>query len=67
MGFVTEGFPSGQMDQTVNLTALPSKVRILPPPPVNFEGGGSRTKCNRGSITRRLAVDPARLAGVAQW
>ncbi|WP_429034880.1 hypothetical protein, partial [Aeromonas media] len=24
-----EGFPSGQRDQTVNLTALPSKVRIL--------------------------------------
>ena len=31
--FVSEGFPSGQRDQTVNLTALPSKVRILPPPP----------------------------------
>ena len=28
-----EGFPSGQRDQTVNLTALPSKVRILLPPP----------------------------------
>ncbi len=27
------GFPSGQRDQTVNLTAQPSKVRILPPPP----------------------------------
>ena len=27
------GFPSGQRDQTVNLTAKPSKVRILPPPP----------------------------------
>jgi len=31
-----EGFPSGQRDQTVNLTALPSKVRILPPPPKAF-------------------------------
>src|SRR3954469_13526088 len=31
--FRSEGFPSGQRDQTVNLTALPSKVRILPPPP----------------------------------
>jgi hypothetical protein len=30
---VMEGFPSGQRDQTVNLTAQPSKVRILPPPP----------------------------------
>jgi hypothetical protein len=28
-----EGFPSGQREQTVNLPALPSKVRILPPPP----------------------------------
>jgi hypothetical protein len=34
--FRLEGFPSGQRDQTVNLTALPSKVRILPPPP-NWE------------------------------
>ena len=31
--YVLEGFPSGQRDQTVNLTALPSEVRILPPPP----------------------------------
>lgn len=29
---VEEGFPSGQRDQTVNLTAMPSQVRILPPP-----------------------------------
>ena len=29
------GYPSGQRDQTVNLTAMPSKVRILPPPPIN--------------------------------
>ena len=36
--FRSEGFPSGQRDQTVNLTALPSKVRILPPPP-NYRGG----------------------------
>ena len=28
-----EGYPSGQRDQTVNLTALPPKVRILLPPP----------------------------------
>ena len=31
-----EGFPSGQRDQTVNLTAPPSEVRILPPPPENI-------------------------------
>ena len=30
---VLAGFPSGQRDQTVNLTAMPSKVRILLPPP----------------------------------
>ena len=34
-----EGFPSGQRDQTVNLTALPSKVRILLPPPSFREPG----------------------------
>ena len=32
-GSELEGYPSGQRDQTVNLTALPSKVRILLPPP----------------------------------
>lgn len=31
----SEGFPSGQRDQTVNLTSQTSKVRILPPPPVS--------------------------------
>ena len=29
----SEGFPSGQRGQTVNLLAQPSEVRILPPPP----------------------------------
>ena len=29
----TVRYPSGQRDQTVNLPALPSKVRILPSPP----------------------------------
>jgi hypothetical protein len=38
-GFCLEGFPSGQRDQTVNLTVLPSKVRILPPPPIVFDFG----------------------------
>src|SRR3989338_1834773 len=40
-----EGFPSGQRDQTVNLTALPSVVRIHPPPPcwsrADVAGAGS--------------------------
>ena len=30
----TEGYPSGQREQTVNLPAQPSEVRILPPPPL---------------------------------
>jgi hypothetical protein len=31
------GFPSGQREQTVNLSAKPSEVRILPPPPILAE------------------------------
>ena len=30
---ITERYPSGQREQTVNLPAMPSKVRILPSPP----------------------------------
>ena len=33
---VVERFPSGQRDQTVNLPAQPSKVRILLSPPFFF-------------------------------
>src|SRR5210317_2187885 len=33
-----EGFPSGQRGQTVNLLALPSVVRIHPPPPTLSQG-----------------------------
>src|SRR6516165_8892057 len=33
-----EGYPSGQRGQTVNLLAMPSKVRILPPPPIEWRG-----------------------------
>ena len=44
--FRSEGFPSGQREQTVNLPAMPSKVRILPPPP-DSSGGmeGDRFGC----------------------
>ncbi len=31
-----EGFPSGQREQTVNLPAPPSMVRIRPPPPYSL-------------------------------
>ena len=30
---ISERYPSGQREQTVNLPAMPSKVRILPSPP----------------------------------
>lgn len=43
---LTEGFPSGQRDQTVNLTALPSKVRILPPPPTVLAVCSVRELCD---------------------
>jgi hypothetical protein len=33
-----ERFPSGQREQTVNLPAMPSKVRILPSPPFLIAG-----------------------------
>ena len=36
-----ERFPSGQREQTVNLPAMPSKVRILPSPPFLFCGNSS--------------------------
>ena len=51
--FRSEGFPSGQRGQTVNLLAQPSKVRILPPPP------GFRLARRADSLEAR--------AGVAQW
>ena len=44
LAFLLEGFPSGQREQTVNLPAEPTEVRILPPPPGIFEieiGGSS--------------------------
>jgi hypothetical protein len=33
-----ERFPSGQREQTVNLPAQPSEVRILPSPPAKIAG-----------------------------
>ena len=39
--FLSEGFPSGQRGQTVNLLAQPSKVRILLSPPPAMGPGSS--------------------------
>ena len=48
---ITEGFPSGQREQTVNLSPLASKVRILPPPQKVRMDRISEGKC--GSIATR--------------
>ena len=48
-----EGFPSGQREQTVNLSALPSKVRILPPPPFRNQSSGIRNQLHRRNGWRR--------------
>src|SRR5271166_2251085 len=50
----SEGFPSGQREQTVNLPALPSKVRILPPPPgqESLPGRSCRGGCPGGAGAR---------------
>src|SRR5262249_31725669 len=44
-----EGFPRGQREQTVNLPALPSKVRILPTPP---RLGRPKRRPNRAYLQR---------------
>ena len=41
LGLLLEGFPSGQREQTVNLPAEPTEVRILPPPPLTRVSGSS--------------------------
>src|SRR5512144_1764637 len=55
----SEGFPSGQREQTVNLSALPSKVRILPPPPIGNQESEDRTQRRLRSRGRRASRSPA--------
>ena len=52
------GCPSGQREQTVNLSAQPTEVQILLPPPLGLVGG-------RGS-EQRSADRRARWASIAQ-
>ena len=49
-----EGFPSGQRDQTVNLTAQPSEVQILPPPPNGGIAGNKRLFMIAGVLAWRV-------------
>ncbi len=39
-----ERFPSGQREQTVNLPAMPSEVRILPSPPDQLADEGMKKR-----------------------
>ena len=70
----SEGFPSGQRGQTVNLLAQPSEVRILPPPPRggwSYEaeakilqtrwGGGSPKKYESGGCSSTVEPQPSKL------
>ena len=66
IGLVSEGFPSGQREQTVNLSPLASKVRILPPPQkarmdrISDVTYGSIAKCGSSSVGRALAFQARR-------
>ena len=58
---VLAGFPSGQRDQTVNLTAMPSKVRILLPPPLFGRC------CCFGQKGHNINGETKIKAGMVQW
>ena len=67
IGLVSEGFPSGQREQTVNLSPLASKVRILPPPPETFSSCESSENrimqsvpCGSSSVGRAPAFQAGR-------
>ncbi len=56
-----EGFPSGQREQTVNLPALPSMVRIRPPPPYSLGNSSKSYVCGHRimAITSAFQADDA--------
>ena len=58
---ILAGFPSGQRDQTVNLTAMPSKVRILLPPPL------SGCCCCSAQKSHNISSGARIMAGMVQW
>jgi hypothetical protein len=60
---VSEGFPSGQREQTVNLSPLASKVRILPPPPhspTGIKSQENKTECFAG-VAQLVELQPSKL------
>ncbi len=56
-------FPSGQRDQTVNLTAQPSEVRILPSPPADRHAGRLNTGAldSEAGIAQMVEHQPSKL------
>jgi hypothetical protein len=73
VGVFSDGFPSGQREQTVNLSSLTSKVRILPRPPkcqpskkCNCEFNKVNRKLNRKRSTGFMNTVSRTHAGVAQ-
>ena len=60
----TEGFPSGQREQTVNLSPLASKVRILPPPPkerMDRISEGIATVWRHAGVAQLVELQPSKL------
>ena len=54
-----DGFPSGQRGQTVNLLAMPSKVRILPHPLFYFNiAGWSSLEARRAHNPKVIGSNP---------
>jgi hypothetical protein len=64
---VPEGYSSGQRGQTVNLLAMPSEVRILPPPPLSKEWYKNRLielerhLAIQGGCSSRVEPQPSKL------
>ena len=56
-----EGFPSGQREQTVNLPAKPTEVRILPPPPYFFEEKYTESMLYEAGVAQWLERQPSKL------
>jgi hypothetical protein len=65
VGVFSDGFPSGQREQTVNLSSLTSKVRILPRPPTSQKNNKTKIKTETKSAPFMFAVRRT-YAGVAQ-
>ena len=67
VGVLSDGFPSGQREQTVNLSSLTSKVRILPRPRTSQTDSKIKTTTKTTTRNRPFMFAVTRTyAGVAQ-